>query len=142
MDNLGKYFLISALFFFIVDYTTAFSPDFQRWTLYMPEIFLFYFGYPLVFAFLIYKLKWGEKEVFCATAVTSLFLEIIVFNNALLSTFPIMMAMIPMAVSIYSLITLVPKWIVERSLGGNRWKAALLVAVWAAVTVLRIFGGG
>jgi len=37
-----KYFLLSETFWVVMDYTTAFNPDFQHWLAHMPLIYHFY----------------------------------------------------------------------------------------------------
>ena len=106
----------------------------------MPEIWLFYVGYPLVFAFLIYKRKWSDKRVFLATLVGAFLVEVAFAGNKLLFTFPIMLIGIPIAVSIYSLLTFVPKWIVENKIGQNKRKLILMVIVWILVSISTFTG--
>ena len=131
-----KYFIIGILFWIVVDYTTAFNPDFQRWVAHMPEIWLFYTGYPLLFAYLIYKKQWNTKRIFYSMLAAAFIVEVILSNNALLYTFPIMLIMIPTAVCIYGFLTFIPKWIVERKITENKKKLILLTAVWIIVSIL------
>lgn len=136
MDKFWKYVIIGVLFWVVVDYTTVFNPDFQDWINHMPLIWLFYIGYPLIFAFLIYRKEWISNRIFYSMLVATFSLELVVFNNALLYTVPIMLIMIPIAVCIYSFITFPPKWIVEGTLSENRKPLILLVIVWVIVAVL------
>jgi hypothetical protein len=136
MNNFLKYFIIGVFFWVVVDYTTAFNPDFQRWIDHMPEIWSFYIGYPLLFSFLIYKKKWDTRKVFYSMIIVAFIIEVILSNNALLYTFPIMLIMIPIAVAIYSFITFTPKWIVEKKIIENKKKLIILVIVWATVSIL------
>ena len=146
MDKFWKYFFTASLFWFVVDFTTAFSPDVGRWISYMPAIWIFYFGSPLLFAGLIYRKKWSDKQIFIPMLLVLLLLEIILFGNVLLFTFPLLLIMIPIAVCIYSFITYVPRWIVDTRLKENKKKVALLFSVWLLVAVLslitRLKGGG
>jgi len=41
-----KYLLSGVSIWVLVDYTTAFNPDTARWIQHMPDIWLFYLGYP------------------------------------------------------------------------------------------------
>jgi len=136
MNSFLKYFIIGVFFWVVVDYTTAFNPDFQRWVAHMPEIWLFYTGYPLLFAYLIYKKQWNTRKIFYSMIIAAFIIEVILSNNTLLYTFPIMLIMIPIAVSIYSFITFTPKWIVEKKIIENRKKLIILVIVWATVSIL------
>ncbi|NHJ33409.1 MAG: hypothetical protein FK732_11155 [Asgard group archaeon] len=101
----------------------------------MPEIWLFYIGYPLLFAFLIYNRKWSNWRVFLATLVGAFLVEVVFTGNKLLYTFPIMLIGMPIAVSIYSLLTFVPKWIVENKLRQNKKKLFIMIIVWILVSI-------
>jgi len=136
MNSFLKYFIIGVFFWVVVDYTTAFNPDFQEWVDHMPLIWSFYIGYPLLFSFLIYKKQWNTRKIFYSMIIVAFIIEVILSNNVLLYTFPIMLIMIPIAVSIYSFITFIPKWIVEKKIIENRKKLIILVIVWATVSIL------
>ena len=136
LSNFWKYFFIAVIFWFIVDYTTAFNPDIQSWLSFMPTIFIFYFGYPLAFAYMLYKAKFDSKKIFVAMLVGIFIVEIVFTNNALLYTFPIMLIMIPIGLGIYGFITYVPKWIVENSLKDHKKMTILLTIVWLVVAIL------
>lgn len=124
------------LFWVVVDYSTAFNPNFQVWLNYMPEIWLFYIGYPLVFAYLIYKKKWDKDRIFYSMLIAAFVVEVVLSHNALLYTFPIMLVMIPFAVCIYGFITFVPKWIVENRVIENKKTTILFTLVWIVVSIL------
>jgi len=128
MDDYKKYLLLSILTWVIVDYTTAFNPDIQRWIDHMPLIWGFYIGYPLIFAHLIYQKKWGGRRLFSAMLIGAFTVEIIFTNNSLLYTFPLMIVMIPIAIAIYTVVTYLPKWIVEGSLKQN-WKTITIIGL-------------
>jgi hypothetical protein len=138
MDKLWKYFLIGSLFWFIVDFTTAFSPDIGRWVSYMPVIWIFYFGAPLLFAYLIYRRKWSDKQIFVPMLIVLFVVEVIFTGNILLFTFPFMLVMIPIALCIYAFITYVPRWIVDNRLKENKKIMALLFSVWLLVAILSL----
>ena len=136
MRSSVKYFIIAVAFWVVVDYSTAFNPDWQCWLEHMPLILLFYFGYPLLFTFLIYRLKWRRWQLFMAMLFMMFFLEMVIFNNTLLTTFPMLLVMIPVAVPIYSFITYVPLWIAEGDL-RNKWKlASMLAFIWLVISFL------
>lgn len=135
MKRFATYFLVGTILWVVVDWTTAFNPDFERWLSHMPEIWLFYIGYPLVFAFLIYKRRWSDGRVFLATLVGAFLVEVVFTENELLYTFPIMLIGIPIAVSIYGSLTFVPKWIVENKIRQNKRKLILMIIVWILVSI-------
>ncbi len=135
MKEFTRYLLAGTIFWVVVDWTTAFNPDFERWLSYMPEIWLFYVGYPLIFAFLIYRRKWSDWRVFLAMLVGAFIVEVVLTGNRLLYTFPIMLIGIPVAISIYSLLTFAPKWIVENRIRQNKRKMILMIIVWILVSI-------
>ena len=51
MRSSVKYFIIAVAFWVVVDYSTAFNPDWQCWLEQMPLILLFYFGVSTVVHF-------------------------------------------------------------------------------------------
>jgi len=102
----------------------------------MPLIWLFYIGYPLSFAFVIYKKGFDGRKLFYSMLVAIFIVEIVFTNNALLYTFPIMIIMIPLSICIYSFITYSPKWIAEKKLTKNKKRLILLVIVWVIVSIL------
>ena len=134
-----RYLLIGVAIWVLVDYTTAFNPDSARWFQHMPDIWLFYIGYPLIFAYLIYTRKWGNKRLIVSMIVLGLIIEVILSNNSLLYTFPIMLIMNPVAFAIYSLVTFLPKWFTENTITKNRNRAVFLVIVWLIVSILNYF---
>lgn len=136
MNNYYRYFILGLIFWVTVDFTTAFVPDVQRWISYMPEIWLFYTGYPLLFGNLIYRKNLDSRKLVCAMLTAAFLIEVILSHNALLYTFPIMLVMIPIAVSIYGFITFVPMWLVEKRLIENKKKSVLLTLVWIIVSIL------
>lgn len=135
MKEFTRYFLTGMTFWVVVDWTTAFNPNFERWLSYMPEIWLFYVGYPLIFAFLIYRRKWCDWGVFLAMLVGAFIVEVVLIGNRLLYTFPIMLIGIPAAISIYSLLTFAPKWIVENRTRQNKRKLIPMIIVWILVSI-------
>jgi hypothetical protein len=138
-DGFRRYLLAGVVTWVVVDFTTAFNPDVQRWLDHMPLIWAFYVGYPFVFAHLIYNRRWCDRSIFLAMIAGGFFVEIVCSNNSLLYTYPIMLVMIPVALAIYGVVTFIPKWVVEGELKA-RWRtAALLLAVYIIVAVLNYF---
>lgn len=138
-DGFRNYLLAGVVTWVVVDFTTAFNPDVQRWLEHMPLIWAFYVGYPLIFAHLIYNRRWSDRSIFLAMIAGGFFVEIVCSNNSLLYTYPIMLVMIPVALAIYGVVTFIPKWVVEGELKA-RWRTvAFLVAVYLIVAVLNYF---
>jgi len=138
MDDFSKYVFTGTIAWVVVDFTTAFNPDVQRWIGHMPLIWAFYIGYPLLFAFLIYKRKWSDRKIAYAMLVSAFIIEVILSNNALLYIFPIMLIMNPVAAAIYSTVTFIPKWLVEGEIKKKTKMIFLLVAVWVVVSILNL----
>ena len=138
-DGFRKYLLAGVVTWVVVDFSTAFNPDVQRWLDHMPLIWVFYVGYPLVFAHLIYNRRWSDRSIFLAMIAGGFFVEIVCSNNSLLYTYPIMLAMIPVALAIYGVVMFIPKWLVEGELKA-RWRTtAFLLTVYFIVAVLNYF---
>lgn len=138
-DRFRNYLLAGVVTWVVVDYTTAFNPDVQRWLDHMPLIWTFYVGYPLIFAHLIYNRRWSDRSIFLAMIAGSFFIEIVCSNNSLLYTYPIMFVMVPVALAIYGVVTFIPKWVVEGEL-KTRWRTvAFLLAVYIVIAVLNYF---
>jgi hypothetical protein len=136
MRSFLKYLLSGVSIWVLVDYTTAFNPDTARWIQHMPDIWLFYIGYPLVFAFLIYVRNWNCRQLVSSMLVLAFIIEVILSQNSLLYTFPIMLIMNPVAVAIYSLVTFIPKWFTENELTRHRKSIVILVGIWIMVSIL------
>jgi hypothetical protein len=135
MNKFLKYFIIGVIFWLLVDWTTAFQPDLQRWLTYWPEIWVFYLGFPFIFAFLIYERIWSNRRIFLATLAEVFIVEIVFTHNALLYTFPIMVLALPVGIILYSLLVFVPKWITDGELKRNKGKLTLMVVVWVFVSL-------
>lgn len=138
MKNYLKYILLGIVFWFVIDFTTteAIRNPAGYFSTYMPLLLVFYIGYPLVFSLLIYKFKLKDRGIFIGALIGAFVVEILFTQNALLFTFPIMLFAIPLAVAIYSLLTLVPKWIVEGEVKKNKKKTIFLVVVWILLAIL------
>ena len=136
MRSFLRYLLSGVSIWVLVDYTTAFNPDTARWIQHMPDIWLFYIGYPLIFAYLIYVRSWNDRQLFSSMLVLAFIIEVILTKNSLLYTFPMLLIMNPVAVVIYSLVTFVPKWHTENEITRNRNSVVILVVVWIVVSIL------
>ncbi|HEY59928.1 MAG TPA: hypothetical protein G4N92_04495 [Anaerolineae bacterium] len=122
--------------FVAVDYTTVFNPNYQDWVQYMPEIWLFYIGYPALLAYLINMRGFSGKKLFLTVFTLSLFLEAIIFKNVLLYSFPAVIVVVPIVICIYAFITYLPKYVAERNLAANWRKVLLLTFVWIVISFL------
>jgi len=136
MDDFSKYALTGMIAWVVVDFTTAFNPDVQRWIRHMPLIWAFYIGYPLLFAYLIYRRRWSDRKIAYAMLVSAFVIEVVLSDNALLFTFPMMLVMNPIAAAIYGVVTFIPKWLVEGEIRERKKTALLLIAVWIAVSIM------
>ena len=136
MDDFSKYTFTSMIAWVVVDFTTAFNPDVQRWIRHMPLIWAFYIGYPLLFAYLIYRRRWSDRKIAYAMLVSAFTIEVVLSNNALLYTFPMMLVMNPIAAAIYGVVTFIPKWLVEGEIRERKRTVLLLVAVWIVVSIM------
>jgi len=54
--------------------------------------------------------------------------EIVLSNNTLLYTYPLMVVMIPIAIAIYKIVTFLPKWVIDGTL-KQRWKTLLIIGI-------------
>ena len=131
-----KYLLSGVSIWVLVDYTTAFMPDTARWIQHMPDIWLFYIGYPLAVSYLIYIRNWEGRQLFASMLVLAFIVEVVFSSNSLLYTFPIMLIMNPVAVAIYSFVTYIPKWIADKEMTENSKTVAILTVVWITVSLL------
>ena len=131
-----RYLLSGVSIWVLVDYTTAFNPDTTRWIQHLPDIWLFYIGYPLIFAYLIYVRRWSDRRLFGSMLVLAFVIEVVLSKNSLLYTFPMLLIMNPVAVGIYSLVTFVPKWFTDDEIARNRNSVVILVVVWVVVSIL------
>ncbi len=131
-----KYFVAAIVIMIIVDFTTTFFPDYSRWSGYMPAIFVFYLGIPLIFAVFAIRLKFDGRRLLGVAVASGVVLELTLFHNMMLITFPIMFIAIPALVAIYGLIAFLPKWIAEGTLKQNRGKAVVLIIAWLIVAVI------
>jgi hypothetical protein len=136
MRSFLKYLLSGVTIWVLVDYTTAFNPDIARWIQHMPDIWLFYIGYPLIFAYLIYVRNWNNKQLFSIMLVLAFIIEVILSKNSLLYTFPILLIMNPIAIAIYSLVTFMPKWFTDNEITRNSNAVIFLIFVWIIVSIL------
>lgn len=137
-----SYFFLGAILWVIVDFTTteAIRDPVLYYSTYMPALLIFYLGYPLVFSILIYKLKLGNVSLFFATLLGMIVVEVLFTHNAALFTFPLLLIAIPAGIAIYSLLTFLPKWILEREVRANIGKTLVMLAFYLVITAATVFG--
>lgn len=135
-NNWLYYLIYGIICWVIVDFTTVFNPNLQRWISYWPTIWLFYILFPLMFSLLIYKVKINDKQLFLCIIIEIIISEVILFQNQLLFTFPIMLLAIPLSLCIYTLITFLPKWIVEKKLKENQRMVIFLIVIWILISII------
>ena len=136
MRDKYKYLILSIIIWVFVDFTTAHIPDVESWKSFMPEIWIFYLGWPLLFSYLIYKNNWDDKKIFMWTMILGFLLEIIFFNNPMFFMFPLMFIAIPTFIASYTLVSLVPKWIVEKRIKDNKKFMIMMLILWLFVTLV------
>ena len=142
MNNKRKYFLWAFIFWLVVDFTTtdAIKNPGQYYSTYMPAILIFYIGYPLIFAYLIYGRRIGKKALFFSMIAGMFIVEVFFTKNPLMYQFPLFFLGIPAGVSIYGFITYVPKWIVEKRIKENEKKVIIMTVVWIIISLASLVG--
>ena len=130
MNKFLKYFLLAVLFFVIVDFltTAALVHPVEYYSTFMPFILVFYIGYPLIFSFILTKFKLKTKGLFIGAIIGMFISEVIFFHNPLFFQFPLALIALLFGISCYSLITIVPKWIIDKEvLKRKKWIIIMLV---------------
>jgi hypothetical protein len=135
-----QYICWGVLLWAIVDFGTAGGFRIAYYEKYGPALLLFYAGFPLVFAYLVYSLRWNGKKLLVATLLEIGVVEIFFTRNPLLMQFPVFLLGIPLAVFIYLPLTFFPLWIVQKEMRRHAWVAVGLSACELAVMALTVFG--
>jgi hypothetical protein len=140
MNKPLKYIALGILLWIGVDFTTtaAIKDPGYYYSHFMPALLLFYLGHPLLFSLLIYKFKLNSGFLFIATLLGAFVVEILFTRNALLYTFPMMLLAIPVAIAIYSLLTFLPKWLVEGEIYKQKWQLTIMLIVYILVSLATI----
>ena len=139
--NLIKYIIAGILLWIIVDFSTAGGFRMSYFEKYGPTLLVFYLGYPIVFAFLIFKLKFTEFQLLLATLVAIFIVEVVFTRNPLLMTFPAFIIGIPLAVLVYAPLTYFPLWWIRGGLLKHKKAIIFLSIVELCVICLTAFGG-
>lgn len=127
-----------SLIWFIVDFGTAGSFKGSYFMKYGPLLLVYYFGYPLIFSFLIFGRKWNEKKLFGATVAAMFIIEAILVRNPFILAFPLLILGIPLAICIYAPLTYFPLWIVNGEMGKHRKTMIVLSTVVLATMMLSV----
>lgn len=135
-----QYILLGNLLWIVVDWGTAGGFRITYFQKYGPTLLLFYAGYPLVFSILAFRLRWSERRLFGATLAAIFLIEVLFVGNPLLTTFPALLAGIPLAAAIYTPLTYFPLWFVHGELGRHRRLIAGLVLVELIIMTLTTIG--
>ncbi len=138
------YFLIGVALWFLVDFTTTYAikDPVKYYRTYMPVILIFYMGCPFIFSLLIYKFKFRSIRLFIAMIIEIITVEILFTKNPLFFSFPNVILAIVAAISLYSFLTFLPKWIADKELKNKKVLAITLTAIWSIITLITIFEGG
>ncbi len=135
-----RYFGLGSLLWVLVDWGTAGGFRIAYFEKYGLTLLLFYLGYPFLFSILIFKLRWSERGLFLATLAAIFVIEVLFTRNPLVTSFPVLLLGLPLAVMVYAPLTYFPLWIVRRETGKHRLLIIGLIAVERIVMLLTTFG--
>ncbi|MFZ6028682.1 MAG: hypothetical protein ACOYYS_13270 [Chloroflexota bacterium] len=135
-----QYFLLSFLLWVFVDFGTAGGFRVAYFEKYGAALLFFYLGSPLVFSFLIFKMRWGGRRLFLATLATIFVVEVLFTRNPLVTTFPALLAGIPLAVAVYTPLIYFPLWLVRKQMRQHWLPVLVSSAITLMVTLLTMFG--
>lgn len=140
MRGWPRYFLLATVAWVVVDFTTtaAIRNPLAYYSKYMPALLVFYLGYPLICSTLIYGFKLRPKWVLLAMIAGIVVVEVLFTHNILLLTLPICLLALPISLGHYAMVTFMPLWIAERTLGENRKWAVATAAIWGFGVLLNI----
>jgi hypothetical protein len=134
------YVLYGFVLWVIIDLGTAGGFRLLYFSIHGPLLLAFYLGFPIVFAYLIFRWHWAGWKLFLATVVAIILVEGVFTGNPFVLSFPLMLAGIPLAICIYSPLTYFPLWIVNGEMGRHKAIAAFLSLVVLVVMFLTTFG--
>jgi hypothetical protein len=137
-----RYILIGFLLWVVVDWGTAGGFRFSYFVTYGLLLLVFYLGFPIVFAWLIFRRNWSQRMLLVATAVAIILVEAVFTGNPFVLTFPLLLVGIPLAFCVYAPLTYFPLWIVNGEMGKHKAAVLFLTLVVLAITFLTTFGGG
>ncbi|MBM3121241.1 MAG: hypothetical protein FJZ97_03530 [Chloroflexi bacterium] len=131
---------LCSLLWVLIDLGTAGGFRLSYFSDHGPLLLAFYLGYPLVFAFLIFRLHWSGWRLLLATLAAIVVIEGVLTGNPWLLSFPLMLIGVPLAMCVYAPLTYFPLWIVKGEIGGHRAMGIFLSLVVLAVMFLSTFG--
>jgi hypothetical protein len=134
------YVLCGFILWVIIDLGTAGGFRLSYFSAHGPLLLVFYLGFPIAFACLIFRWHWAGSKLFFATVVAIMLVEGVFTGNPFVLSFPLMLVGIPLAICIYSPLTYFPLWIVNGEMGRHRAVATFLSLVVLAVMFLATFG--
>ena len=135
-----RYIIYGFILWVIVDLGTAGGFRLSYLSEHGPLLLLFYLGFPLAFAYLIFRRHWSGWKLFLATVVAIILVEGVFTGNPFVLSFPLMLVGIPLAICIYAPLTYFPLWIVNREMGNHKAVAVILSLVVFVVMFLTTFG--
>jgi len=134
------YILCGFILWVIIDQGTAGGFRLSYFRDHGPLLLAFYLGFPIAFAYLIFRRHWAGWKLFLATAVAIILVEGVLTRNPLILSFPQMLVGIPLAICVYAPLTYFPLWIVNGEMGKHTAVVAFLSVVVLAVMFLTTFG--
>jgi len=137
-----RYILIGFLLWVVVDWGTAGGFRLSYFITYGPLLLVFYLGFPIAFAFLIFQRRWSDRKLLFATAVAIFLVEAVFTGNPFVLSFPLLLIGIPLAFCVYAPLTYFPLWIVNGEMGRQKILVLFLSLVVLTVMFLTTFGGG
>lgn len=136
-----RYILYGFLLWILIDWGTAGGFRLSYFRAHGPLLLVFYLGFPIAFAFLIFQHHWSQPKLLLATAAAIFFVEAVFTGNPFITSFPLMLVGIPLAFCVYAPLTYFPLWIVNGEMGRHTVIVFFLSLVVIAVMFLTTFGG-
>jgi len=116
----GKiYIALSFLLWLIVEYVTVWQYKFNEWLSLMPYVLIQYLLIVLFFYYLIFRMKLPEKKVFLILVIVMYVFELLWKNFLLFDPGWIIPGSL-LLISIWSFLTFIPLWIVNKSLNQHK----------------------
>lgn len=116
----GKiYIALSFLLWLIVEYVTVWQYKFNQWLSLMPYVLIQYLLIVLFFYYLIFRMRLAEKKVFLILVIVMYVFELLWKNFLLYDPVWIIPGSL-LLISIWSFLTFIPLWIVNKSLNQHK----------------------
>ena len=136
------YLFLCIFFWIIIDFGTAGGFRISYFEKYGLALLLFYIGYPIIFTYLTFGLKYSERKLFIATLLGIFIIEGIFTRNTLVIDFPVCLIGIPLAIAVYAPLTYFPLWIVRKEVRAHMGIMLFLSLIELVVIILTTFGSG